>query len=327
MNVISTGDFRFPCAFRLVISGWFGPHLLSLRSVSPSRLSHPSLSQLFSPCRFSISLHSTSLCSSSLIAVSSPAAFVGASNGPSLVWFDALSAEIRAISFHFVHLCCSRHRCAPVFLHRSVVAGSICRRFQQSKSRLSLAPWAAAIRDFFGSGFIYTQSVCVCLCVRACVSLRFLNVAVVLHGCFRVVCCRSCRYTVYSSISGFRLDFSGCVLVFFEALKKLSFIFVEDLSSAVGNWITAAARVSICASLRVVDAISLAIVFSSYYCPSCVSVFLCRQRSLFPAPEESPLWMFGCCESYGGRSVLPFTPASWLSRLPCTATSSVSLRK
>jgi hypothetical protein len=139
--------------------------------VSPSRLSHPSLS-LSSPChtcRLSISLHSTSLCSSSLVAVSSPAAFVGASNGPSLVWFDALSAEIRAISFHFVHLCCSRHRRAPVFLHRSVVAGSICRRFQQSKSRLSLAPWAAAIRDFLVPVSFILRA-CVCLCVRASLS-------------------------------------------------------------------------------------------------------------------------------------------------------------
>jgi hypothetical protein len=240
------------------------------------------------PCRLSISLHSTSLCSSPLIAVSSPAAFVGASNGPSLIWFDALSAEIRAISFHFVHLCCSRHRRAPVFLHRSVVAGSICRRFQQSKSRLSLAPQAAAIRDFFGSGFIYTQSVCVCLCVRACVSLRFLNVVVVLHGCFRVVCYCSCRYSLYFDF-WFPAWLFGLCFGLFEALKKLSFIFVEDLSSAVGNRITAAARVSICSSLRVVDAISLAIVFSSYYCPLCVSVLLCRKRPLFPASEESSL--------------------------------------
>ncbi len=134
-----------------------------------------SLSLSSSPCRLSISLHSTSLCSSSLIAVSSPAAFVGASNGPCLVWFDALSAEKRAVSFRFVHLCCNRHRRAPVFLHRSVVAGSICRRFQQSKSHLSLAPWAAAIRDFLVPGsFILRASerVCVCVCVRARARVR-----------------------------------------------------------------------------------------------------------------------------------------------------------
>jgi hypothetical protein len=128
---------------------------------------------------------------------------------------------------------------------RSVVAGSICRRFQRSKSRLIWCPerWDTgdfisfcpsllqstspcpclsasqrrrrqhlqalstvqvssksrplSCRDtwFFGSGFIYTQSVCVF--VRTCVPLRFLNVGVLLHGCFRVVCCRSCQYSVY----------------------------------------------------------------------------------------------------------------------------------
>jgi hypothetical protein len=162
------------------------------------------------------------------------------------------------LSFHLSAF----HIAVFVVPHRSVVAGSICGRFQRSKPRLVWCPerWDAGDSISFCPSLLQSTSPCPCLAAsqrrrrqhlqalstvqvssksrplsccdtrffwfrvhlyseRACVRLRFLNVVVVLHGCFRVVCCPVVDI-VYISISGFRLDFWGCVLVFLKLWRS-----------------------------------------------------------------------------------------------------------